>query len=305
MKKVYSVREGGLLEENKISNFNKFPQKYKNIKKKAFSIAEAFITLAIVGIAIGSAAPLISKQLTAQNLNDAQFKLLQQKIVPSGAIMFFKGKCPDKWTDIGASYGGRYIRIAGDNAICDKSGEAADGKCVNTDSQIVEKLTPSTLQGETSRRVWGTFPGNDSDVIHTNLAQIDSEWYGRYPSSYDEAYEFYVNLLTEHGALGGAVKYLTQADVAAGDRYALPDNWEQKGWRRWAAATSPMYNYSYFLNSKTNNYFTYVDPAGLTVQGVAYNVGQFFISVFDNKIQIPVGNENRPKTLVLRACEAP
>ncbi|MBQ2871075.1 hypothetical protein IJE86_05190 [bacterium] len=66
-----------------------------------------------------------------------------------------------------------------------------------------------------------------------------------------------------------------------------------------------MYNYSYFLNSKTNNYFTYVDPAGLTAQGVAYNVGQFFISVFDNKIQIPVGNENRPKTLVLRACEAP
>lgn len=276
------------------------------MKKKAFSIAEAFITLAIVGIAIGSAAPLISKQLTAQNLNDAQFKLLQQKIVPSGAIMFFKGKCPDKWTDIGASYGGRYIRIAGDNAICDKSGEAADGKCVNTDSQIVEKLTPSTLQGETSRRVWGTFPGNDSDITNTDLKQIHSEWYGA-PTSTDQALEYYVGVLEEHGALGGAIKYLKQSDVAAGDKYALPDNWEQKGWRRFPASTKPFYNYNYWWGKKIGNYFTYSDPSGATVSGLAYNTGtgQFFISVFDNKIQIPVGNENRPKTLVLRACEAP
>lgn len=59
MKKINLLGDG-LLEENKISNFDKSPQFNK---KKAFSIAETLITLMIVGVAMGFASPLISKAM--------------------------------------------------------------------------------------------------------------------------------------------------------------------------------------------------------------------------------------------------
>ncbi|MBQ2870556.1 hypothetical protein IJE86_02520 [bacterium] len=63
---------GGELRGNKISYFDKSP---RINKKKAFSIAEALITLAIVGITIGSAAPLISK--TMKNSQVGNFQMMQ------------------------------------------------------------------------------------------------------------------------------------------------------------------------------------------------------------------------------------
>ncbi|MBQ2871073.1 type II secretion system protein [bacterium] len=121
--KNLNLRGWGLLEDNKISNFNKFPQKYKNIKKKAFSIAEALITLAIVGIAVGSAAPLISKTMKNSQLSNFQLQYLQKQIddlktknIQSGAIMFFNNSdCPDGWSLLtandGSSLDGYYIRL--------------------------------------------------------------------------------------------------------------------------------------------------------------------------------------------------
>ncbi|MBQ2870635.1 hypothetical protein IJE86_02920 [bacterium] len=63
---------GGEIRRKQISNFNKFPRLNKKI---AFSIAEALITLAIVGVAMSSAAPLISK--TMKNSQVGNFQIMR------------------------------------------------------------------------------------------------------------------------------------------------------------------------------------------------------------------------------------
>ncbi|MBQ2871189.1 hypothetical protein IJE86_05760 [bacterium] len=47
-------------------------------KRAAFSIAEAFITLLIVSVALGSAAPLISKSMKNSQISNFQIMQLQQ-----------------------------------------------------------------------------------------------------------------------------------------------------------------------------------------------------------------------------------
>ena len=121
---------GGLLEDNKISNFNKFP---RFNKKKAFSIAEALITLMIVGVAMGSAAPLISKTMKNSQVSNFQLQYLQRQIddlrrdvVPIGTVAFFNSSvtptsgsnpCPIGWTPLSADYNGRFPRFAGQYTI--------------------------------------------------------------------------------------------------------------------------------------------------------------------------------------------
>ena len=72
MEKVGLADSSRQSEYNKTSDFNKFP---RFNKKKAFSIAEALITLAVVGIAMGSAAPLISK--TMKNSTVGNFQIMR------------------------------------------------------------------------------------------------------------------------------------------------------------------------------------------------------------------------------------
>ena len=262
------------------------------------------IVILIGTIALGMSAPLISRQLKNETLTNTQMQVLQRQIdglkksggsAASGAIMFFRGDCPDKWKDLSSEFSGRYIRISGTNDICDKDGENADGSCKNTIAS--ETLVPTKLQGEMSRRVWGALPGSDADT------SMDYEWYGVY-SDHNTKTDYYVKALEEHGILGGAFKFLTQEDVKT-DRYALPENWKTRGWRRFSAKTNPFYNYSYIHGFYYDKYIVYVDPAGASAAGPAWSTAQTFINTFDNKRQIPTGNENRPKTVVLRACEAP
>jgi len=92
---------------------------------KAFSIAEAMITLLVVSIAIAASAPLISRQMKNSNISNTQIRHLQQQIdelrtqieegaVPAGTVAFFDlGTCPGGWTALDANYAGRFIRIAG------------------------------------------------------------------------------------------------------------------------------------------------------------------------------------------------
>ena len=48
--------------------------------KKAFSIAEAFIMLTVVSVALAAAAPMITKQIKHNNLSNVQTNLLGREI---------------------------------------------------------------------------------------------------------------------------------------------------------------------------------------------------------------------------------
>ncbi len=108
-------------------NFNFF------CSKKAFSIAEAMITLLIVSMALAAMAPMVSKQVKGVNnsidkdaLKNEIIKELQKDLVPKGSVMFvskieeYKGNnaCPQGWRNAGSAWDGRYPRMTTDfNAI--------------------------------------------------------------------------------------------------------------------------------------------------------------------------------------------
>ena len=89
-------------------------------KRKAFSVAEAFIVLLIGSIALGMSAPMITKQIKAQNMTDTQFQVLQRQIeelrrnqsdVEDDAVMFYASdSCPENWAKLD-DFGGYYLRI--------------------------------------------------------------------------------------------------------------------------------------------------------------------------------------------------
>lgn len=79
---------------------------------KAFSVAEAMIALLIGSIALGMAAPMITKQVKVQNFSDAQFRISRDYMVPRGAVMFFNlESCPDKWSEVPSSWANSFLMI--------------------------------------------------------------------------------------------------------------------------------------------------------------------------------------------------
>ena len=92
--------------------------------KRAFSIAEAMMTLLIFSIALAAAAPLISGQMKRSMIQNIH---AEQDAVPKGAIMFFDDRktCPDGWKAVVTSssgLSGYYPRLAqeGDSEIGQK-----------------------------------------------------------------------------------------------------------------------------------------------------------------------------------------
>ncbi len=57
----------------------KLKNNHKN-SKKAFSVAEAMIALLIGSVALGMAAPMITKHIKTQNMSDTQFRVLTDRI---------------------------------------------------------------------------------------------------------------------------------------------------------------------------------------------------------------------------------
>ena len=114
----------------------------KKNKSHAFSVAEATIALLIGSVALGMAAPMITKQIKQNNFTDTQFSLirnqnnnlnqeileLKEKIrlleetdeaIPQGAVMYFDlTSCPDGWTPLSKKYSnasGAFIRNMGES----------------------------------------------------------------------------------------------------------------------------------------------------------------------------------------------
>lgn len=154
--------------------------------KKAFSVAEAMIALLIGSIALGMAAPMITKQIKQNNFNDTQMSITQTQIaelrqeinvlnetiseltneqsknngVPSGLIAFFDTKtCPDGWSVVNSGYNGRFPRFAGKYTIFSYNSST---KKHNT-SGTSKTLSVGATQEDTIRDITGTIAGERSD----------------------------------------------------------------------------------------------------------------------------------------------
>ena len=260
------------------------------------------IVVLIGAIALGMSAPMISRQLRNETLTNTQMQIIQRQIddlranrtnAPSGAIMFFEQRCPNNWTDMSGEYAGRYIRIDGEYDVCDKQGEdAATGECVAVKSTA--KLSAGTKQGESNRRVLGTFPGHDAET---------SSFSSCLPYTAANYRDGYVEKLHNHGFLSGAFDYVKTSELPGRSEdvgYDIPSNWSTLVWNRNSAV--PMY--------KTDNSYVYfIDPAVLSFDNstLASNA-QFYLNSIDTKRVLPTdttNDETRPKTVVLKACKAP
>ena len=106
-------------------------------KRKAFSVAEAMITLLIGSVALGAAAPMITKQIKHNNYSKVQTNIISQQLdrvttqnntrledmetnieeiienvenrlsnaIPTGAVMYFDlTACPSGWTPLANKY---------------------------------------------------------------------------------------------------------------------------------------------------------------------------------------------------------
>ena len=89
-------------------------------KKIAFSVAEAMVALLIGSIALGAAAPLITKQIKHNNSNGAledvindRLDEIERRLPPAGSIIFLDSNrhngCPDGWTMINQN--GKFFKI--------------------------------------------------------------------------------------------------------------------------------------------------------------------------------------------------
>ena len=102
----------------------KLKNNHKN-SKKAFSVAEAMIALLIGSVALGMAAPMITKQIKTQNTADVERRLINDRIertIPQGVIVMWSGSItniPSGWALCDGTNGtpdlrNRFIVGAGD-----------------------------------------------------------------------------------------------------------------------------------------------------------------------------------------------
>ncbi len=152
MSKMQAGVEGAIASPINSPLCQKFSLKLKNNhknSKKAFSVAEAMIALLIGSLALGMAAPMITKQIKQNNFTDTQFRVLNREnddilnritelenrieelenednSIPTGAVMFFNSTvtpesntnpCPTGWTKIDDNWNGRFPRFAGSYTV--------------------------------------------------------------------------------------------------------------------------------------------------------------------------------------------
>ena len=119
------------------------------------------IALLIGSVALGMAAPMITKQIKQQNFQDVQFRKINQQLVPRGAVMFFHpdfvDDCPDGWSQLNSNYNGRYFKVAGNYTICNKAGEKRDGTCKGRADKTVTDNNAGIFFGDAIREMTGEF----------------------------------------------------------------------------------------------------------------------------------------------------
>lgn len=244
--------------------------------KKGFSVAEAMIALLIGSIALGMAAPMITKQVKSQSLADSQMQILQDQInelrenqsnIDSGAVMFFRRtSCPDGWSII-KNKGGYYLRIAQVN----ENGDIEESKNIgDTLEAMVHK-----------HKHVSPFMAFNGPAMKNQLR------YGPYKPEKD-----------------AQVDYSYPEAPSEGSAYAFYG----VGYRdEWYANT---FTYtSDGMNREESLYYSIKDAKKVTVCPNRDDDNKI-CKPSDNNFNIPylsempiVGDENRPKSILLIACE--
>ncbi len=178
--------------DKKTSSFHK--NTYKN-KRKAFSVAEATIALLIGSVALGMAAPMITKQIKAQNMTDTQFRVINSRNqdllsrineleesldemskrieelenadvsgVPKGTIAFFDSTvkaesttnpCPEGWELISQNWNGRFPRFAGSYTVYSWNGSTKKHNNTGT----TKKILVGSTEEDAIRNITGSVQG--------------------------------------------------------------------------------------------------------------------------------------------------
>ena len=126
--------------------------------KKAFSIAEAMITLTIVSVIAASAAPMISKQVKINEMSDVQANILNQKIIDLSKTKW--QLTPDK----------KSITRPDDNVgigVSAGTNPSAKLEVIGNDSSqhLVNLKAPSNM----SRNIFNIFKGNEAVFYVNNI----------------------------------------------------------------------------------------------------------------------------------------
>ena len=261
------------------------------------------IALLIGSLVLGASAPMISKQLKRNSVTDTQLQVLQRQIeqlrinqnsVESGAVMFFRRtSCPEGWSVI-KNKGGYYLRIAQ----------------VNDDGVIVETKNI----GDTLEPMVHKHKHVSPFMAYYGAPMMNQLRYGpymfpgtKYSSSFnknvqgDYSYPEAPNMSHKGSGNYGPSSYTGNAYAFYGVGY--PDAYH---YNTFTYTSDGMNREEQLFGIKTSSS---MDMKSVTVCPNR-DEGNAICKPSGNNYSIPylsemplVGNENRPKSILLLACE--
>ena len=269
------------------------------INKKAFSMAETTIALLIGSIILGITAPVITKQIKNQSLTDTQLQIVQKQInelnkktinIESGAVMFFRRtSCPDGWSII-KNKGGYYLRIAQ----------------VNDEGKIIE----SKNIGDTIEAMVHKHKHVSPVMAYYGSTQMNQLRYGPYflPGT-KYLSTFKKNVQGDYSYPEPPNMYTT----------GIPTSYSNNAYTFYGVTYPSAYHFSTFTytNDGMNReeaLFGIKDNGSMDIKPITVcpnrDEGDIICKPSGNNYNIPylsamplVGNENRPKSILLIACE--
>ncbi len=260
------------------------------------------IVILIGTIALGMAAPMITKQLKNETLTNTQMQILQKQIdnlrrnqggVPEGAIMFFDlSRCPDWWDFVGDEYIGHYPRIVG---------EGTTNGTGDTVEQMVHRhkhVSPLIVAPTSSRISANIFRYGPNKAVYTIFSpsgDTDGEYlYPEFSFSRDGA--LYKVHLSGQGITGGGL-----AGADGNNWYTYTSDGMNRVEIIGGASDSaysilicPNKDENDAVCKRTGNRLQYTDSANKTIVMNFNNTHYDYMPL--------VGNENRPNSVKWLAC---
>ena len=166
---------------------------------KAFSLAEAMIVLLIGTIALGMSAPMISRQLKNETMNNVQFQVLNRKIerleqqvrnsgIPKGTVAFFDNSvvaesvsnpCPAGWEKVQANWNGRFPRFSGEHTLITYVYDETVETLVDTGVGEKQNLSIGQTQEDAIREIDGEIvqvPHHQGTGVFRGIKSFNGGW---------------------------------------------------------------------------------------------------------------------------------